>query len=118
MVPTEFTWIGEWGSSMALSAYSAVILRKMLPVHTKENGWHHVPQLAEHKFNDESRESQAFAETEGDARLDSFRADLMRVSQLLRFADAPVCIIEPPAGFEALSTAITERCAMQRRLVA
>ena len=45
-------------------------------------------------------------------------ADLMRVSQLLRFADAPVCIIEPPAGFEALSTAITERCAMQRRLVA
>jgi hypothetical protein len=43
---------------------------------------------------------------------------LMRVSQLLRFADAPVCTIEPPAGFEALSTAITERCAMQRRLVA
>jgi DNA polymerase III epsilon subunit-like protein len=168
----------------------------------KENGWHHVPQLAEHKFNDESRVSQAFAETEGDARLDSFRAlfdlgflaialtrlgiaypphdvfdtldmacrlypawhrhslenvaarlkiangaghralsdarmlkdvflamlrrtptvkaiaDLMRVSQLLRFADAPVCTIEPPAGFEALSTAITERCAMQRRLVA
>jgi DNA polymerase III epsilon subunit family exonuclease len=38
--------------------------------------------------------------------------DLMRISQPLTFADAPVCTIEPPAGFEALSTAITERCAI------
>ena len=33
-VPAELTRIGERGSSMALSAYSAVMLRKMLPVHT------------------------------------------------------------------------------------
>jgi DNA polymerase III epsilon subunit-like protein len=39
-------------------------------------------------------------------------ADLMRVSPPLTFADAPVCAIESPGGFEALSTAITERCAI------
>jgi DNA polymerase III epsilon subunit-like protein len=39
-------------------------------------------------------------------------ADVMRVSQPLTFADAQVCAIAPPAGFEALSTAITERCAI------
>ena len=39
-------------------------------------------------------------------------ADLVRVSPLLTFADAPVCAIEPPEGFEALTTAITERCAI------
>src|SRR5262245_36706627 len=33
-VPAELTWIGDRGSSLALSAYSAVMLRKMLPVHT------------------------------------------------------------------------------------
>jgi hypothetical protein len=37
-------------------------------------------------------------------------ADVMRVSPPLTFADAPVCTIEVPAGFEALSTSITERC--------
>ena len=37
-------------------------------------------------------------------------ADVMCVSQPLTFANAPVCAIEPPAGFEALSTAITEQC--------
>jgi DNA polymerase III epsilon subunit family exonuclease len=37
-------------------------------------------------------------------------ADVMGVSQPLTFADAPVFAIEPPAGFEALSTAITEQC--------
>jgi predicted DNA-binding transcriptional regulator YafY len=37
-------------------------------------------------------------------------SEFMRVSQQLTFADAPVCAIEPPSGFEALSTAITERC--------
>jgi DNA polymerase III epsilon subunit family exonuclease len=37
-------------------------------------------------------------------------ADLMRVSQPLMFADAPVFAIEPPPGFEALSTAIAEQC--------
>ena len=39
-------------------------------------------------------------------------ADVMRVSQPLTFADAPVCVIEPPPGFEVLMTAITERCAV------
>jgi DNA polymerase III epsilon subunit-like protein len=39
-------------------------------------------------------------------------ADVMRVSRLLTFADAPVCGIELPSGFEALSTAIAERCAI------
>ena len=39
-------------------------------------------------------------------------ADLRRVSQPLTFADTPVCAIDPPAGFEALSTAIAERCAI------
>jgi DNA polymerase III epsilon subunit family exonuclease len=37
-------------------------------------------------------------------------ADLVRISPLLSFTDAPVFAIEPPAGFEALSTAMTERC--------
>jgi predicted DNA-binding transcriptional regulator YafY len=36
----------------------------------------------------------------------------MRVSQPLTFADAPVCAIESPQGFEVLSTAIAERCAI------
>jgi DNA polymerase III epsilon subunit-like protein len=39
-------------------------------------------------------------------------SELMRVSQPLTFADAPVCAIEPPLGFEALTTAITERYAI------
>jgi hypothetical protein len=37
-------------------------------------------------------------------------ADLMRVSQPLTFADALVCAIDPPAGFEALAIAIAARC--------
>jgi DNA polymerase III epsilon subunit family exonuclease len=37
-------------------------------------------------------------------------SELARVTQPLRFADAPVFAIDPPAGFEALSTAIAERC--------
>jgi DNA polymerase-3 subunit epsilon len=45
-------------------------------------------------------------------RAPTFRkiSEFMRVSQPLTFADAPVCAIEPPSGFEALSTAIAERC--------
>jgi DNA polymerase III subunit epsilon len=39
-------------------------------------------------------------------------ADLERLSSPLAFADAPVCAIEPPPGFETLTTAITERCAV------
>jgi DNA polymerase-3 subunit epsilon len=39
-------------------------------------------------------------------------ADVMRVSQPLRFADAQVCTVEPPPGFEILTTAIAERCAI------
>jgi DNA polymerase III subunit epsilon len=39
-------------------------------------------------------------------------ADVMRVLQPLAFADAPVCAIEPPADFEALAMAMTERCAI------
>jgi predicted DNA-binding transcriptional regulator YafY len=39
-------------------------------------------------------------------------ADLVHISSLLTFANAPVCAIDPPAGFEALSTAITEQCAI------
>jgi DNA polymerase-3 subunit epsilon len=39
-------------------------------------------------------------------------ADVMRVSHPLTFADAPVFAIEPPPGFEALSEAIAERCAI------
>jgi DNA polymerase-3 subunit epsilon len=39
-------------------------------------------------------------------------AALIRVSQPLTFADAPVCAVEPPPGFEVLSTAIAERCAI------
>jgi DNA polymerase-3 subunit epsilon len=38
--------------------------------------------------------------------------DVMRVSQPLTFADAPVFTIEPPPGFEALAIAMTERCAI------
>jgi hypothetical protein len=38
-------------------------------------------------------------------------ADLVRLSPLLTFADTPVFAIEPPAGFEALATALAERCA-------
>jgi DNA polymerase III epsilon subunit-like protein len=37
-------------------------------------------------------------------------ADVMRVSQPLTFADAQVCTVEPPPGFEILTTAIAERC--------
>jgi predicted DNA-binding transcriptional regulator YafY len=36
----------------------------------------------------------------------------MRVTQPLTFADAPVCTVEPPAGFEALAMAMTEQCAI------
>jgi len=39
-------------------------------------------------------------------------SELMRVSQPLTFADAPVSAINPPAGFEALTTALSERCAI------
>jgi DNA polymerase III epsilon subunit family exonuclease len=39
-------------------------------------------------------------------------ADVMRVSQPLTFTDAPVFAIEPPAGFEVLTTAITTQCAI------
>jgi predicted DNA-binding transcriptional regulator YafY len=39
-------------------------------------------------------------------------ADVMRVSQPLTFADAPVCASEPPPGFEVLTTAIAERCSI------
>jgi DNA polymerase III epsilon subunit-like protein len=39
-------------------------------------------------------------------------AELMSVSQPLTFADAPVCAIDPPAGFEALTVAMTERRAI------
>jgi DNA polymerase-3 subunit epsilon len=38
--------------------------------------------------------------------------DLARFSLLLTFADAPVFAIEPPPGFEALTTALSERCAI------
>jgi predicted DNA-binding transcriptional regulator YafY len=37
-------------------------------------------------------------------------ADLAHLSPLLTFANAPVCAIEPPPGFEVLTTAITEQC--------
>ena len=37
-------------------------------------------------------------------------ADVLHVSQPLTFADTPVCATDPPAGFEALSTAIAEQC--------
>jgi DNA polymerase III epsilon subunit-like protein len=37
-------------------------------------------------------------------------ADLGRLSPPLTFADTPVCAIDPPAGFEALAIAMTERC--------
>jgi DNA polymerase III epsilon subunit-like protein len=39
-------------------------------------------------------------------------SDLVRLSPPLTFANALIFPIEPPAGFEALTTAITERCAM------
>jgi len=39
-------------------------------------------------------------------------SELMRVSQPLTLADAPVCAIDPPAGFEALAMAMTEQCAI------
>jgi hypothetical protein len=35
-MPAEYTRIGERGLSLALSAYSAVMLRRMLPVHTNK----------------------------------------------------------------------------------
>jgi DNA polymerase-3 subunit epsilon len=38
--------------------------------------------------------------------------DLARFSLPLTFADAPVYTIEPPPGFEALTTALSERCAI------
>jgi DNA polymerase III epsilon subunit family exonuclease len=39
-------------------------------------------------------------------------ADLAHLWPLLTFADAPVCAIHPPLGFEALAMAMTERCAI------
>jgi DNA polymerase III epsilon subunit len=39
-------------------------------------------------------------------------SELMRVTQPLTFADAPVYAIDPPAGFEALTMAMTERRAI------
>jgi hypothetical protein len=39
-------------------------------------------------------------------------SELIRVSQPLTFADAPVCASEPPPGFAMLTTAIAERCAI------
>jgi DNA polymerase III epsilon subunit family exonuclease len=39
-------------------------------------------------------------------------ADVMRLSPLLTFADAPVFDIHPPPGFEALTTALSEQCAV------
>jgi DNA polymerase-3 subunit epsilon len=39
-------------------------------------------------------------------------ADVMRLSPLLIFADAPVFAIQPPPGFEALTTALSQRCAV------
>jgi hypothetical protein len=38
--------------------------------------------------------------------------ELMRVSQPLTFADAAVCAIEGPPGFEVLTAAIAERCSI------
>jgi DNA polymerase-3 subunit epsilon len=38
--------------------------------------------------------------------------ELARFSLPLTFADAPVFAIEPPPGFEALTTALSERCAI------
>jgi DNA polymerase-3 subunit epsilon len=38
--------------------------------------------------------------------------DLARFSLPLTFADAPVFAIEPPPGFEALTTALSQRCAI------
>jgi DNA polymerase III epsilon subunit family exonuclease len=38
--------------------------------------------------------------------------DLGHLSAPLTFTDAPICAIDPPAGFEALATAMTERCAI------
>ena len=71
MVPAELTRIGEWGSSIALSAYSAVMLRKMLPVHTNRIDGIVFTNLAEHKINDKRRVSQAIAATGGNVRLDN-----------------------------------------------
>jgi DNA polymerase III epsilon subunit family exonuclease len=39
-------------------------------------------------------------------------ADVMRLSPLLTFADAPVFAIQRPPGFEALTTALSQRCAV------
>jgi len=39
-------------------------------------------------------------------------ADVMRVSPPLTFSDAPVCAVELPSCFEALSMAMTKRCAI------
>jgi hypothetical protein len=39
-------------------------------------------------------------------------SDLVRLSPSLAFADAPVCTIAGTPGNEALTTAITERCAI------
>jgi DNA polymerase III epsilon subunit-like protein len=38
--------------------------------------------------------------------------ELSRLSPMLTFADAPVCAIEPASGFEVLTTAIAEQCAI------
>jgi DNA polymerase III epsilon subunit-like protein len=42
-------------------------------------------------------------------------SDQAYLSPPLAFADAPLFAIEPPVGFEALTTAITERCAITIR---
>jgi DNA polymerase III epsilon subunit-like protein len=39
-------------------------------------------------------------------------ADLVHISPLLTSGDTPVCAIQPRAGFEALTTAMAERCAI------
>jgi len=42
-------------------------------------------------------------------------SDLVRLSPPLTLADSPVYAIEPPKGFEALTTAIAEGCDSNRK---
>jgi DNA polymerase III epsilon subunit family exonuclease len=72
-----------------------------------------IANRAEHRALSDARlVKEIFLAMLNDIRTVKTTADVMRVSQPLTFADAPVCAIEPPAGFEALAMAMTERCAI------
>jgi DNA polymerase III epsilon subunit family exonuclease len=72
-----------------------------------------VASRAEHRaLSDARMVKDVFLAMLKDIRTVKTSADVMHISQPLTLADAPVYAIDPPAGFEALTMAMTERCAI------